>query len=199
MMNWSALTKKQQGMVIATAVIAVAQIVILIYFMGGQDSDDSDAKSSRLELSQLNEKLDQARLVLAKSEMIQTTLDETVAKLEELGAYSPTVSDRYAWAYEYVSLRAAKSGVELDSLEEVVSKAENEEAPPEDQAYEIKLSTRCGYNQLVEFVWRLENDNPLVRVKTVDITTAPENPDSHQVRISLQWPATLKIERGSGE
>lgn len=195
-MNWSALTKKQQVMVIGTVVIAVAQIFVLIHFLGGQDSGDLAAKSSKLELTQLEEKIDQARLVLAKSDMIQTALDETIARLEELSTYSPTMSDRYAWAYEYVSLRAAKSGVELDSLEEIVSTAGNEKTPPPEQAYEIRLSTQCGYNQLVDFLWRVENDNPLVRVKNVDITAVAESPDRHKVWVSLQWPAGLKIERG---
>jgi hypothetical protein len=196
-MNWSVLTKKQQVMVIGTVVAAVAQIVILIYFMGGQDSGDSSAKSSKLELAQLEEKLDQARLVLAKSAMIQTALDETVTKLDELSVHTPSSADRYAWAYEYVSLRAAKSGVELDSLEEIISKAGGEDVPPSAQAYEIRLSTQCGYNQLVEFLWQVENDNPLVRVKNVDITAAPESLDRHKIRVSLQWPAGLKVERES--
>jgi len=34
-MNWSALTKKQQYMAIGTVVLAVAQIFILIHFLGG--------------------------------------------------------------------------------------------------------------------------------------------------------------------
>ena len=196
-MNWSALTKKQQGMVIGTVVLAVTQIFVLVYFLGGKKSSASDEAASSMKLEQLQENLDQARLVLAKSDMIQTTLDETVAKLEELSAYSPTVSDRYAWAYEYVSLRAAKSGVELDSLEEVVSKAEGEDASTPAPAYEIRLSTKCGYNQLVEFLWRIEVGNPLVRVKNVDILNAPETPDRHLVRVLLQWPSSIQIERGS--
>ena len=195
-MNWSALTKKQQYMVIATAVLAIMQIFILIHFIGGQDSGDSDSKFSKLELSQLEEKLDQARQILAKSEMIQTRLDETVAKLEELSVHTPSSADRYAWAYEYISVRAAKAGVELDRLEEI-RYVGDEAKDSVEQTYEIKLSTQCGYNQLVEFLWRIEVGNPLVRVKDVDISTFPDSLDRQQVNLVLQWPASLKIERGS--
>ncbi len=195
-MNWSALTKKQQYMAIGTVVLAVAQIFILIHFLGGQDSSDENAKSSKQELSKLQDRLDEARLVLAKSEKINTTLAETIAELDELSVHTPTVSDRYAWAYEYVSLRAVKAGVELDSLEEIAYVGDEEKAA-EEQAYEIALATQCGYNQLVEFLWRIEQGNPLVRIKDVNITTFPDSPDRHQVRLVLQWPAALKIERGN--
>jgi len=197
MMNWSALTKKQQYMVIGTVVLAVAQIFVFVYLMRGDDSADSEQASSNMELEQLEEKLEQARLVLAKSEMIQTTLDETVAKLEEMSVHTPSTADRYAWAYEYISLRAVKTGVELDSLEEIRYERDDESDSAE-QAYEIRFSTQCGYNQLVELLWRIEIGNPLVRVKDVDISTFPDSPELHQVNVVLQWPSLLKIERGSG-
>ena len=63
--------------------------------------------------------------------------------------------------------------------------------------YEIVVSTRCGYNNLVEFLWRLEKDNPLLRIKGVTISARPGQPLAHQVRIVMQWPAAVKIERGA--
>ena len=196
-MNWSVLTKKQQYMAIGTVVLAVAQIFILIHFLGGQDSSESNDASSQLELGNLQEQLEEAQLVLTKSKMINATLEETVAKLDELSVHTPTVSDRYAWAYEYVSIRAVKAGVELDSLEEIVYVGDDDEDPA-GQPYELRLSTQCGYNQLVEFLWRIEQGNPLVRVKDVNITTFSGSPNHHNVKVLLQWPATLKIERGNG-
>jgi SepF-like predicted cell division protein (DUF552 family) len=194
-MNWSALTKKQQGMVIATIVLAVAQVLILVHFLGGQSSPDSNAKVSEEELSKLEEKVNDARLVLARSKTIDATLAETIEKLEELSAYVPNSSDRYAWAYEYISRRAVKTGVELDRVEEIAYVGDDEK-DVEKQVYEISLSTQCGYNQLVEFLWRIEQGNPLVRIKDVDISRSPDGPDQQQVHVVLQWPATLVIERG---
>ncbi len=194
-MNWSALTQKQQYMAIATVVLAVAQIFILIHFLGGQNSSDENSKSPKHALVELQDKLDEARLVLAKSDKINTTLVETIEKLDELSVHTPTVSDRYAWAYEYISLRAVKAGVELDSLEEMAYVGD-EEKDPAKAAYDIKLSMQCGYNQLVEFLWRIERGNPLVRIKDVNISTFSNSSDRHQVRVILQWPASLEIERG---
>lgn len=195
-MNWSALTKKQQQMAIGTVVLAVAQIFILVHFLGGQDSSDPSGKSPKQELVELQEKLEAARHVIGRDAMIQNQLDQTMEELDALSVHTPTLSDRYAWAYEYVSLRSSKAGVELDSLEEI-SYVGDETVDPAELAYEISLSTQCSYNQLVEFLWGLERGNPLVRVKEVDITTLPDSYDRQQVRVVLQWPASLKIERGS--
>lgn len=195
-MNWSALTKKQQQMAIGTVILAVAQIFILVHFLGGQSSSDSSGQSPKQELEELQVKLDDAKLVLARDSLIRDKLNESMDALDALSVYTPTLSDRYAWAYEYVSLRSSKAGVELDSLEEI-SYVGDDDIDPSEQAYEISLSTQCSYNQLVEFLWGLERGNPLVRVKEVDITTLPDSYDRQQVRVVLQWPASLKIERGS--
>lgn len=195
-MNWSALTKKQQQMAIVTVVLAVAQIFILVHFLKASGSSGSSDKSPKQELAELQEKVDDAKLVLARDTLIRNKLKESVDKLDELSVYTPTVSDRYAWAYEYVSLRSTKAGVELDSLEEI-SYVGDETVDPSELAYEISLSTECSYNQLVEFLWGIERGNPLVRVKEVDISRLPDSYERQQVRVVLQWPASLKIERGS--
>lgn len=195
-MNWSALTKKQQQMVVVTVILAIAQVFILIHFISGRSVSNAGGQSPKEELEALQEKIDDARMVIARAEIVTETLQETVQKLDDLSVHTPTVSDRYAWAYEYISLRSVKAGVELDSLEEInyVSDADKK---AEDRNYEIRLSTQCNYNQLVEFLWRIEQGNRLVRVKDVDISMLPDSPEQHQVRIVLQWPSSLQIERGS--
>ncbi|QHI70828.1 hypothetical protein [Tichowtungia aerotolerans] len=195
-MNWSALTKKQQQMVVVTVILAIAQVFILIHFISGRSVSNAGGQSPKEELEALQGKIDDARMVIARAEIVTETLQETVQKLDDLSVHTPTVSDRYAWAYEYISLRSVKAGVELDSLEEInyVSDADKK---AEDHNYEIRLSTQCNYNQLVEFLWRIEQGNPLVRVKDVDISMLPDSPEQHQVRIVLQWPSSLQIERGS--
>jgi len=196
-MNWSALTKKQQKMAIGTVVLAVAQIFILVHFLGGRSSEGENDQVPKQELSDLQTKLDDARQVIKRADVVQKALEETVAELEELRKHTPTISDRYAWAYEYVSRRAVQAGVELDSLEEISYMGDDEKDPAE-QAYEIKISTQCGYNQLVEFLWRIEGGNPLVRVKDVNVSIFPDDLEKHRVQVVLQWPAALKIELGKG-
>jgi hypothetical protein len=195
-MNWSALTKKQQQMAIGTVVLAVIQIFILVHFLGGRDFSKSGGGGPKEELAELQGKLTDARQVIRRGSLVRDALDKSIADLEELSVHTPTRSDRYAWAYEYVSVRAAKAGVELTSLEEVEYLGDNEKDPTE-QAYEISIATECGYGQLVEFLRRIEKENPLLRVKDVSISRLPDSLDSHKVSVALQWPADLKIEKGS--
>ncbi|MFA6174663.1 MAG: hypothetical protein WC334_03725 [Kiritimatiellales bacterium] len=194
-MNWAALTKKQQQMVIVTAVLAVLQVLLMAHFLGWTKPASARGGSAKKELIKLEQQIDDANKILKREEAIRSELTQSIEKLEVLSAHTPTLSDRYAWAYEYVSRCATQSRVELDNLEEVV--------PPDDskktataQPYEISVSTRCGYNSLVEFLRRLEKDNPLLRIKEVTVSALPSQPLSNQVHIIMQWPTSMKIEKG---
>ena len=196
MMNWSALTKKQQQMVAATVVLALVQIVLMVHFLGWTKPASARGGSAKKELIQLEQKIEDARVILKRDEMIRHELVQSIAMLEAMTAHVPTLSDRYAWVYEYISRCATQARVELDNLEETVF-ADNDKKKPVTRPYEITVSTRCGYNSLVEFLWRLEKGNPLLRIKEVTISSIPDQALSHQVQIVLQWPTSVKIERGA--
>lgn len=194
-MNWNALTKKQQQMVLITLILAVAQIVLLVRFLGGTSSSGSSGPSSKVKLERLQDKLDEARMILMRATLIEKELAESIQQIEALQPFSPTSSDRYAWAYEYISVRAALAGVELASLEEPlnVGAKEDDDQP---SMYEIIVKSACGYNELVEFLWRLEQGNKLLRVKEVSLRARPSDPIKQQAYIVLQWPESLEIDRG---
>lgn len=195
-MNWNALTKKQQQMVFATGILVILQVGVLVYILTKSDGDDDGQASSKEELAQLQAKLDDANLVVKKAKLTEKALRESVEKINALSVHTPTLPDRYAWAYEYVSLRAAKAGVSLNSLEEI-SYVGDDEKPPEEQRYEIRFSTQCDYNRLVELLWRIEEGNPLVRVKNIEVKMQPDIPERQLVQVVLQWPSTLQVERGN--
>lgn len=194
MMNWSALTKKQQQMVVITAVLAVVQIVLLAHFLGWARSSESD--SVKEDLNNLQQKLDDAERVVAREASVRADLKAGIKRLEELKVYTPNPSDRYAWAYEYVSRRAAQAGIEIDSLEEsAVFKTDKNTSG---SSYDIRVSTQCGFTELTDFLWRLETDNPLLRIKEVTVTLIPDEPLRQQVKIVIQWPSAITVERGEG-
>ena len=192
-MNWSALTKKQQQMTVATVILAVAQIVLMAHFLGWTKPASSRGGSTKTELLELEQKIEAARMILKSEEMIRSELSLSVEELEKLTGYVPSRSDRYAWAYEYVSRCATLAKVNLDNLEEFVFMSDDKNVA---KPYEIRVSTRCGYNSLIEFLWRLEQGNPLLRIKEVTVSAVPGPSQSHQVRVVMQWPATVKIEKG---
>ncbi len=182
-------------MVVATAVLAVMQLLLMAHFLGWTKPASSRGGSAKKELLELEQKLSAARTILNRETMIRSELAQSVENLEMLMANMPTSSDRYAWAYEYVSRCATQARIELDNLEETVT-IEDPKKPKASPPYEISVSTRCGYNSLIEFLWRLEKDNPLLRIKEVTITALPAQQQSHQVRILMQWPSAVKIEKG---
>jgi hypothetical protein len=196
-MNWSVLTKKQKQMVVATVALAVVQIILMVHFLGWTKPASERGGAGKKELLDLEKKLADIHTTLNRAEMIHKELDQSVEKLEALTVYTPTLSDRYAWAYEYVSRCATQAGVALDNLEEAVLMNDSKKNTVAAQPYEISVSSRCGYNNLVEFIWRIEKDNPLLRVKDVTVSAVPDQPQSHQVRIVMQWPASVKIEKGT--
>jgi hypothetical protein len=206
-MEWSALTKKQQQMAVSTAALAVVQIVLMAHFLGWTKPASARGGSAKKELLELVKKIEDARAVLKREGSIRQELVQSVQRLEVLTVHTPTLSDRYAWAYEYVSRCATQSRVELDNLEEIFlmtsdKKDSKKDSKKDDKKkvveppYEISVSTRCGYNSLVEFLWRLEKDNPLLRIKEVTVSSMRDLPQSQQVRVTMQWPASVKMEKG---
>lgn len=200
-MNWSVLTKKQKQMVVTTILLAVVQVVLLVHFLGLTKPASARGGSAKKELIQFEQKLASAREIVKQEADIRRDLAQSIQELEALAAHAPTFSDRYAWAYEYVSRASTLARVEVDSLEEVSGQvADKKDVAQKDAGaspYELAVSTRCGYNGLVEFLWRLEKDNPLLRIKEVTISAIPNQNLAHQVRIVMQWPASVKIERGT--
>ena len=122
-------------------------------------------------------------------------LEASRTQLEDLSVFAPTVFDRYAWAYEYISRRATEAGIEIDGLEErgtlSSAKKEGENRP---QPYEVNIITHCGYNELVKFLWHLEEKNPLIVVKELTVSASLEDSWNHRVSLVLQWPPPFEIE-----
>lgn len=190
-MNWGALTKKQQQIVAATVVLAFLQILLLAYFMGWiNPAKSADVKK---ELRDLQAKLTEAAQIISREADIRVDLRAGRDRLEKLAAYVPDSSDPYAWAYEYLSLRAAQTGLEIDSLEQAqLAEADKENAA---RPYEINMSTRCGLDVLTDFLWRIETGNPLLRIREITISLIPDDPLRQQVRLVLQWPSEIVIDR----
>lgn len=205
-MNWSILTKKQKQMVITTIIVAIVQVVLLVHFLGLTKPAATRGGSVKKDRDKFEQKLESARAIVKQEAEIRRELAQSIKELEALAVHAPTFSDRYAWAYEYVSRASTQARVEVDNLEEVNYLVADKKVAGKKEAvktegavppYEIVVSTRCGYNNLVEFLWRLEKDNPLLRIKGVTISARPGQSLAHQVRIVMQWPASVKIEGGT--
>jgi len=190
-LNWSALTKKQQQIALGVTVLSILQVALLGYFMLKNPGESAGA--ARKELHELQLQLSEAKDIILRKTLVEEELKNSVEDLEVMAAYAPAVFDRYAWAYEYVSHRSALAGVMIDGLQEeiIVTLADSIEAAP----YEVSILTRCGYNELVRFLWYLEAGNPLIVIKELSIAQSLDNPEKHRVRLVVQWPPSFNIEK----
>lgn len=195
MMNWAAFTAKQKKMMIGAAVLVVVQIGLMAYALGWMKPAAQRGGAVRSETDGLHRKIDEAQMVLRGEQSVREQLAETVQRMEELKRDVPASADRYAWAYEYISRRAADAGVTLDNVEDLAFRGgtRGREAP---KHYEVSVTARCGYSRLVDFLWRIERDNRLLSIRSITVSASAGDPLHHQVRFVVQWPSELVIERG---
>lgn len=174
----------------AVTVLAVLEAVVLIHFLGWitPPSERGDPELNRM--IELERELADVRGMIEQEDLLRTGLDRGIARLESLAEFLPASPDRYAWSYEFVLRCAGQARITLDTVEELMI------APGAlVQPYAIHIACRCDYNRLVEFIWRLETANPLLRVKTVAIAPAQGISMAHRVQIVIQWLIPQKIER----
>lgn len=195
-LNWSALTNKQQKIAVGVVLLATVQIVVLGGFMIKGSSGSSGGSSKDLEELQL--KLSEAKDVILRKAAVESELEGSIEKLEDMSVFAPAVFDRYAWAYEYVSRRSSLAGVVIDGLQEEISMEMKDGADSSSVPYEVSILTRCGFNELVRFLWYLEAGNPLIMITDLTIDKLPDDPERHSVRIVVQWPPAFRIERADG-
>ncbi len=189
-LSWSALTQKQQKIAMGVTALAVLQVVLLAYFT--LKNPGESAGVARKELQELQLELSEAKDIISRKALVEKDLQNSIDNLEIMSAYAPAVFDRYAWAYEYVSHRSSLAGVMIDGLQEEMSAGSGTD---ETLPYEVSISTRCGYNELVRFLWYLEAGNPLIVVKELTIDQSMDDSEKHSVRLVVQWPPAFKIEK----
>ncbi|MDD3277142.1 MAG: hypothetical protein PHP93_08850 [Kiritimatiellales bacterium] len=189
MIRWADLSKKQKQLALLMLGLAVAQAALMIHLL---ESVAGRGSSAGKELAMLEQEAEDARTILGQEASIWQNLKQSAAELDALIQYTPAQADRYAWAYEYISSCAARTQITLDIVEEINLSPDDKTGvagPP----FEIQLFTRCGYNNLVEFIWRLEKNNPLLRIKKVTIAAVPGFAQAPQIQIAVQWPTSVKI------
>lgn len=188
-LTWSALSDGQKKIAIGVMVLAVLQVAALAWFLFGRSGESAGRVREKLDTLQME--LSEARDVILRQPMVEEELENSIAELKKLSSHAPAVFDRYAWAYEYISRRSAMAGVMIDGLQEEGHRSGDDEEPA---PYEISISTQCGYNELVRFLWYLEEGNPLIAVRELSIDKSPDDQEQHRVRIVVQWPPAFSIE-----
>jgi uncharacterized membrane protein YccC len=147
------------------------------------------SKPLKQELRQLEEQTETARELLSRQIILQRNLNRSIDALQSLTPQIPPRNDEYAWAYETLSRCARQAQLLINSCEEAAP-----HSPGDDRPYEVLLTAEGGNRQLTAFFQALEKENPLLRIKTLSITSPIGTEDFRQIQIRIQWPSPITIE-----
>lgn len=59
------------------------------------------------------------------------------------------------------------------------------------QIYGVRMAGRLGLTDLIALIRRMENENPLLAISNISITSQTGNPLVHQIVMEAQWPAWI--------
>lgn len=59
------------------------------------------------------------------------------------------------------------------------------------QYYSARISARVGLFDLITWIKRMEEDNPLLAISNLTITSQPKSPQKHLVGFEVHWPVWL--------
>ena len=190
-MSLADLTKEQKQYLGLGGLGAVVLVVLAV--MGIRFSLSSIA-AAKLELADLTEKIERADKALIRQDQTSEDFDRTAAILKAHLENAPPKKNYYSWATEIVYSKGRDSGMQIQSVDEVVATGRAKKA--EDgaglnfEAYSLRVAARGDYEQIKEFILKVEEDHPLVRFTGLEIS-AGTDPGGHSIQLFLQWPSNL--------
>lgn len=187
-MDLKNLTKEQKQLVILGVIVLAAIIYLSMSLLGGKGKEQKEDGEVNPEatLSELRDKIANVRLQLADKTQIREQMKRMDAELEEYSRHLPDSTDRYAWAYENILSYSSRAGVEIDTIEKLEHELTKDKSRLD--RYSIRMSFFCGYNRVVKLLRLMEEDNPLLKIRSFTLKNRPDHPMEHAVEIVIAWP-----------
>ncbi len=206
---------KEQKQYLALGVIAVAAVGYLIYFLITKSS--ASLQTARAELETLNAEIEKAEVVKNRLPLMNNQYEQELAALSANLKFAPDEENLYSWVTELIYARARELGLEVDSVDEILrdynivnnKAAKKDKKKPDDkegaeaaaaspaqflQRYAVRVQTRGSYEKILQFVSDFEQQNPLLRVSSLEIIGNPSQVEQHGVKLVMEWPAGIKAE-----
>ncbi|MFC1467382.1 GspMb/PilO family protein [Verrucomicrobiota bacterium] len=190
MIDFKNLTKEQQQYLVLGALVVAGVLYGLHMLVGVVVSID---KKSRSELVELTEKIENAELALRGESKLRADIAKAGEELDELLRLMPEYGNEFIWATERVYELIRGSNIHLKSVDKLVVPP-SRRAPGKSAvgAYAVRISATGGYDQLCSFLTKVENDNPLVSVREVEISAnRSSSVEEHALRVDLYWPKLI--------
>ena len=198
-MNLSELSKETQKKILLGLII-LALLVGMLYLVGLPLL--RNRREQKVELRDLTAKIRSAETLVNQQSKARAMLEaksETLAMIAE--QMLPPEQNTFVWATERMAGYARRSGVEIDSMNELQPKRPSwDEVPnrkkPERKnkryfmPYQVKIDLKCNYAELKRFIAAIQNDNKYVSIAALSISAQDETPDSHRATVTVEWPQT---------
>ncbi len=189
-MNLADLTKEQKQYVGFGLGIVVLVVLVAI---GGRFGL-SALSVVKLELAELTEKIERADKALALQNQNHKDFTQTTLLLRTQLENLPPQKNYYSWATEIVYSKGRDSGVEIQSVDEVLTRGKVKKAAGKGslsfEAYSFRIVARGGYEPIKQFISNIEEEHPLIRFTGLEISVSAD-PQVHEVRMFIQWPASF--------
>ncbi len=126
-------------------------------------------------------------------------LTEELLDMSEKHLLHPRLGNYFLEARDIVRRHAEAAGVGAWQAEEIgltplprPRAAAGEHAV---QGFAVGITVECGYAVFLDWIRRLEEENPLLNLYGFTIAAQPEKPQQHQIRFELQWPVWVNSQR----
>ena len=193
-MNFSAMTKEQKQYVFLGVLVGGIALYSLVTFVLAPIK--KNWQESRSKIKELAAQLDEAERLVKSRKKLMASLNESQEKMKTtIPGFLPDIANPLSWATLTMYAHARKVGMDIQSVAEIgapailVNQASNDERLF--GAYAVRIETVCSFKVLKEFLQAIENSNPYVCVSALSISAKRDDPETHTVHISIEWPAWI--------
>jgi hypothetical protein len=186
--DFNNLTKQQQQYVALGGLVA-AGVLYGVYMLGNM-LVGADA-ASRIELEELTEKIERAESGLRGKSRVQQNTVAVKRDLDEMLEWMPEPGNEYIWATERVYSLIRGSGLNLRSVDNIARRGAGK-GDVQIGDYAVRLSATGGYNEARQFLAKLEDAEPLVSVRNVEISESTMLALGHTLQMDLYWPVLIE-------
>lgn len=185
--------KKQRTQIFVLTGLASCGLLYALWAFVYQPYRERRAEADQ-QMEQREREVRQAQLLIqggAGGEQRLRELTEELVEISEQYFLHPRLGNYFLEAREIVRRHAEASGVLHWRAEEVGltpmprPRAAGEHAV---QGFAVGIRAECGYAVFLDWVRRLEEENPLLNLYGFTIAAQPEKPHLHQIRFELRWP-----------
>lgn len=190
-MSFSDLSKEKKQYLALGGIVAVILIVLSVFGIKVSLSSISEAK---LELQDLTEKIEKAEKSVALSHREKPEFCSTVEELKLHLSNIPPDRNYYSWATEIIYAEAREINLDIDAIDEINVVSAPEQSSESDkvelESYSLRITAHGGYDCVKQFLKRVADNHPLVRVTGFEISSGRE-PEIHDVQLFIEWPFNL--------